>query len=481
MGDRKRICLITESPELIHGQRLVRGAAMQCAKYDYDLIVVSSTVYLNLNIEKYEIGEKKIYDLVNFHLFDGVILDSLQLQQDSPETAESIFRRLEKRDGGTVVCIGGSNDHGYQTLESQNDELLREMCRHMVELHGKRKICILTGPKGNKEAERRLKVFKASLSQFGIQVPKEWIAHGDFWYSGGAKLADRIADGEIAMPEAVICASDHMALGLMDRLAERGIRVPDDIAVIGFEATVAAAINSIPLTSAESNYSKAAADAVDCIRRGIDPGKELLPYEPDYPHMVSLGRSCGCTPDFVQYTRNLKANLYRVDRNYEVDYSKGRIDIGLLMENYVMERFTAAKDPVQCFQKIYDNLYLLMPFQDFYLCLREDWLEQPMTFSDPFPERMMVALAGTSTNGPDHCLPEQIELFDTDQMLPRMHDEKVPPSLYYFSALHFEDNTFGYAAIRKNLSDHEHFLNLVYRNYLRFVNNSLEMVRAKNR
>ena len=480
MSERKRICLITESPELMHGKRLIKGAALQCRKYGYDLVVVSSMVYLQLYFEKYGIGEKKIYDLTNYSLFDGVILDTLRMQGNSPETMEKIRGRLAGFDPGAVICIGGEGYADYKTLDSQNDELLREMCRHMVELHGKRKICILTGPQGTIEAESRLKVFLDELSKYGIRVPKEWIIYGDFWYTGGEALADSIADGTIPMPEAVVCASDHMALGLIERLAERGIRVPEDLTVIGFEATTVAAINNTPVTSAESNFAKTAADAVDLIRRVIEPGAELLPYKPDFQHMLNIGRSCGCTPNFKQYVRNLRDSLYQVDRNYVADYAKNRIDIGLLMENYVMEQFASAQDAAQCFRKIYDNLYLLMPFRDFYLCLREDWLEKPMMYEDSFPERMKLALAGTSSGGMSFFLPEQAVTFETDKMIPRMHDPEVEPSLYYFAAIHFEDNTFGYAVLRKNLGDQEHFLNLVYRNFLRFINISLEMVRAKN-
>ena len=84
----------------------------------------------------------------------------------------------------------------------------------MTAYHGKRKLCVLTGPNGTPVAENRLAIFLDEIKQHGITVPEEHIRHGDFWYSSGEQLAEDIADGRISMPEAVICASDHMALGL---------------------------------------------------------------------------------------------------------------------------------------------------------------------------------------------------------------------------------------------------------------------------
>ena len=82
------------------------------------------------------------------------------------------------------------------------------------------------------------------------------------------------------MPEAFICASDHMALGLIERLKRRGIRVPEDVIVIGFEATEEAMMNRTTLTSFRSNDTKTAADGVDCLRTLMEPNAEISPYIP---------------------------------------------------------------------------------------------------------------------------------------------------------------------------------------------------------
>jgi diguanylate cyclase (GGDEF)-like protein len=83
-------------------------------------------------------------------------------------------------------------------------------------------------------------------------------------------------------------------------------------------------------------------------------------------------------------------------------------------------------------------------------------------------------------SGPTFCCDERSILFDTDKMLPQMLINDEPPSVFYFAPVHFADKTFGYSVLQRDLSESRK-LNLVYRNWLRLVNNSLEMMRAKNR
>ena len=118
-----------------------------------------------------------------------------------------------------------------------------------MEVHHCRDIYFLTGHKGHPTSLDRLGGFLDVLSENAHKPEGEYIFYGDFWYSGGTALADRIISGEIHKPDAIICASDHMAIGLANRLADNGFRIPEDIVITGFDATQEAAINDISITS----------------------------------------------------------------------------------------------------------------------------------------------------------------------------------------------------------------------------------------
>ncbi len=474
---RKNICLLTVVPETKHGQRMIQGAARQCVKYGYNLSVFSPLVDSALYVKKYYLGEKKIFDIINYSYFDGIILDMPAIIAEH-ELDKYILDRIESMEHGPLVCVG-SKYEGYVSFKSTNRFIFEEMCRHMVLVHGKKKICLLTGQKDNEVAEFRLQFMKEELQRLGVTVPDEYIRYGNFWYTSGEILADDIIAGKIPTPEAVICASDHMGLGLIERLRKNGIRVPEDVAVIGFEGTTEAAVNEIPLTSYCSNYAKAAADAVDYIAECIEPGVNIDPMIPDFDHMLHLGRSCGCNPDTSLLFSGIRDVLYFSKRNYnDVELIRNGSDIGLLMENYVLEQFTDAETPQKLIDTIFENVYNVLPYRDYYLCLREDWLTALP--EDPLPEKMRMVLHG-STLGSERnfCHEWDSFLFNAKDMLPDL-SEDAEPSLFYFSPIHFFEKFFGYSVLRRNLDD-RHPLNLVYRNWLRFINNALEMVCTRNR
>ena len=178
---------------------------------------------------------------------------------------DRIYAELKADPEIPAVCIGIPY-RDLDVTENGNEEQLRVLCRHAINVHGCKDICVLTGSKDNHEAETRLDIMLDEIGRHGLAVTDEHKIYGDFWYTGGIKLAHDIIEGKISRPDAVIAASDHMALGFIEEYTQLGGKIPDDICVLGFEATPEAALDDISLTSIESNFAKCAADAVDKIR-----------------------------------------------------------------------------------------------------------------------------------------------------------------------------------------------------------------------
>ncbi len=476
----KNICLITVAPEASHPQMIARGFFTQCEKYGYNAVQFASMINLSFHYTRYKNGEENIYQLVNFGLFDGVVLDTVGLTGDeNHELVEDICQRIKGQTTAPVICTGIALDD-FDTVDNSNEQQIRQICRHAIEVHGCRKLCILTGFKGNHESEQRLSIILDEAERHGLTVDDEHIIYGDFWYTSGVKLAHDILDGRISKPDALIAVSDHMALGFIEEYTKLGGKVPEDICVVSFDATPEGMLDEVSLTSIESNYAKCAADAVDRIRSIIEPGEEIIPYEPDIWSMLHLGMSCGCPPDIHRTMDSLRHSIYFTARNYNADLFKDNIDIGLLMENYIPEQLTGAKDPEQCLELIHNMTYILSPFEKFFLCLCDDWLDTSADLVKGYPEKMRMALIRSNIDDSDFSSSRESYLFDTSLMLPQLFGESEEPSAFYFSAVHFSNDTLGYAVLQRKLSDYRQF-NLVYRNWLRFVNTSLEMARSKNR
>lgn len=112
-----------------------------------------------------------------------------------------------------------------------------------------------------------------------------------------------------------------MAIALIEELVENGIRVPEDICVLGFEATQEGALGKTTLTSIESNFAKVGADAVYRIRAVIEPDKELDPYIPDVKKLSYLcctkaSRLFRCRPgtDVLTQTDKCKKGTEKLPR-----------------------------------------------------------------------------------------------------------------------------------------------------------------------
>ncbi|WP_294478200.1 GGDEF domain-containing protein [uncultured Ruminococcus sp.] len=479
MSERKNICFLTAVPESIHANRLASGIFEQCEKYGYNVVVFSAMISPDFFFREYADGEMAIYELPDFSRFDGIVIDVISLVlQNRTKYVEKICHRIKEQTDAPLVGVGIPIDD-ITMVRSDNDLMFRELCRHAVNVHGCKEICLLTGQKGNTEAESRLAVMLDELANLGLQVKDEHIIYGDFWYFSGQKLADDILSGKISMPDAVIAASDHMALGLIEKLSANDVRVPEDIRVLGFEATHEALLNKISLTTIESNFAKCAADAVDIIRSKIEPDKEVIPFKPDLTHMLHLGKSCGCKPDFEKTLDMVKSSMYFVSKNYSTALFSDNIDIGMLMESYIPEKLTASQTPDECISNLYDAAYILAPYENIYLCMCEDWLDMDMNCKKGYTERIKLVMRRSKECRGDYCSNTDAETFSRKEMLPGMFENSDVPYVYYFSPMHFGDNTLGYNVLQRKLTDKEK-INLVYRNWLRFANNALEMVRSKH-
>lgn len=475
---RKNICFITARPEKSHGKRMLDGIFTQCRKYGYNVTVVSSLTHLQNFAKTFSTGEQNIYNLIDYSCFDAVILDTIALTEDySGAVMRKISNRIQKDCHVPVVALIVPY-RNFHCIGNCNEPILREMCRHVIEVHNKKDICILTGHKGHSEAESRLAVFLDEIQKHGLSVSDEHIIYGDFWYDSGIKLGEDLLDGTVSMPEAVICASDHMALGLIEKLTLGGVKIPEDLIVIGYEGTDEAALSKITLTTYESNEKQSAADAVDYIRKQLEPDAEIDPFINDINNNLHCGMSCGCEPDTERSTNKFHDALYITIRNYSSADFTENVDIGQLMESYVFEKLTSSGTPKRCIDNIYENTNLIEPFTNFYLCLLDNWLDIDSELITGYPEKMRLVLASSNNGEMSFHDDSQSFLFDTSKMIPRMHEDCDVPYVFYFSAIHFNEKTLGYAVLQREL-DCERYVNLVYRNWLRFVNNSLEMVRTK--
>lgn len=474
---RKRIGLFVAYPELTHVRRVMEGIMMQCKKYDYDLCVFSSSVHFSFKYARYVQGEANIFKLANFDLLDGVIIDSIAMTGDKYDTSLidklNTYKDLPK-------CTLELPAEGLDLIQNDDEEALREQARHVIEVHNCKKICILTGHKGNNIAEMRLSVYLDEIRKHGLDVLPEHIVYGDFYYFSGDALAKKIISGEIEKPDAVICASDTMAIALIDRLHKANIKVPDDICVVSFDSSDEGAINITTIASAEPSDREMGAKAVDHLRKQIDPGAIIIPFKVSASAKFHPASSCGCHLNSAYVMKRFRNSVYISSYNMADEEIVDDVSLGTFMEGYVLEGFTASRSSDECIRNIYDYSDLLRPYNNFYLCLKENWQDMDDEIYEGYPEKMQVVMVRSRVGEEDFCGGPDVVSFDTKIMLPKLEEKRDKASVFYFSPVHFDGALLGFAVLQRELCDHP-VINLIYRNWLRYVNNALEMSRSKER
>ncbi|MBO4883515.1 MAG: hypothetical protein J5570_08440, partial [Lachnospiraceae bacterium] len=149
MERRKRIGLFVSFPEMTYVRRVIEGVMEQCEKYDYDLCVFASSVHVSFPHENYLRGETNIFNLANFGRLDGVIIDGSTITGDEDNrTFRNIADRLSQYKD-IPKCILELPMEGFKLIGNNDEEALRDTVRHVVDVHGRKKICILTGLEGN--------------------------------------------------------------------------------------------------------------------------------------------------------------------------------------------------------------------------------------------------------------------------------------------------------------------------------------------
>jgi DNA-binding LacI/PurR family transcriptional regulator len=141
--------------------------------------------------------------------------------------------------------ITGQEDLPYVGFDNRGG--VKKAIEHLVKL-GHERIGIINGRMTTTNALERFQSFQECLAEHKLEFHNEWVADGDFEEEGGYKAALKILSA-VRRPSAILCASDLMAMGAIRALKERGVSVPEDISIVGFDHMEEAAYHEPALTT----------------------------------------------------------------------------------------------------------------------------------------------------------------------------------------------------------------------------------------
>jgi LacI family transcriptional regulator len=202
------------------------------------------------------------------------------------EDLELMARRLP------VVMIAGPREiDRMDHVEVANTDGMRELVTHLVTDHGARRLAFVGGPADSPDANARFRGYQQALSGAGFPVPDEPTTRADFTQAGGRAATRRLLD--LPLPKALVFANDQMAVGALDVLERRGIRVPEDVAVVGFDGIPLGRVVRPALTTVTQPMRRLGETAVELlVDRLTDPTRD--PRSVLLPVTQTRRTSCGC-------------------------------------------------------------------------------------------------------------------------------------------------------------------------------------------
>ena len=194
-----------------------------------------------------------------------------------------------------VVTLAGTPTEASVNICGDNDRGMFELARHLVAGHGYRGLGYLAGHLDSPDSIARADAARRVAARHGAEFFEGPDWSGEYTAAGGAAVIHRLLDSGGALPRAIACANDQSALGAMYALRERGLRVPEDVAVTGFDDVPVARHLTPSLTTVRQPIRRLGADAFELLHAmiaGARPERRqvVLPVE------LALRASCGC-PD----------------------------------------------------------------------------------------------------------------------------------------------------------------------------------------
>lgn len=388
----------------------------------------------------HDTGEFNIFSLPDFTEYDGAILLTNTVAYQPVIT--DILDRIK---AAGIPAVSVDNDiPSFYHIGIDNRTAMRKITEHMIKVHGVRTINYVSGPADNPESADRLAGFMDVLSENGIQIEDERIFYGDFRAPTGRTAIEKMLSSKLPMPQALICANDVMAASAINRLADAGYKVPDDIAVTGFDNTYSSHNYQVELTSVDRPLGNSGKLACKMLLNHFQALSQQRSIMLDmFPRFTE---SCGCHDnmkvDLLEYRDLNYRNYMKFEKAQSYMAVFNKLSCELLGCNTFEEYINVLK-----------SLVSEIDPEEFYFCVCEGWDQGP---SDGSPENAGGNEDEIPTKYTENVTVEvaykqgqflEPTVMRTKDVIPHSAENRAPGKMYYIIPLHFGVRCLGYMAL----------------------------------
>jgi len=230
-GGSSRIALIYTGKQVPWLEEVLYSAFNATASHGAELVLRESSSFARKALEKLALGVAR-------NGVQGLLL--------LPPCAEQLAGRplLSKFNLAAIATAGALPD--MHTVRIDNRTATATLTEFLVRL-GHRRIAFIGGPRLHSDSRERRSGYEQAMQQASLQVRQELIADGEFTVESGRRAAAQLLDLP-NRPTAIVASNDEMAAGALWMAQDRGLRIPDDLSIVGFDDTPRATSTWPPLT-----------------------------------------------------------------------------------------------------------------------------------------------------------------------------------------------------------------------------------------
>lgn len=433
-GKRKTIGVFLCKAYSLFDNAVYQTLEEEAKKLDLDIIVFTTVGYFSSQNE-YDAQERGMFAFAPIEQLDGIIVapDTYEIEGFRDQLHEELSRRAKC----PVVSIRHYGEE-FDCVYTDQYQAFRPLLQHLLDHHGLKRISFLAGYKGHPDSELRLQVYREEMAAHDLPVnEKKQITYGNMWLNCGPKAYEDLFSDPENRPQAVICANDYMAVGMMMTLRGKGLRVPEDVIVTGFDNVPSISLTEPTLTTVEQDFREMTRTAVEELDRQIrgkkhtekKAGNKKIPMG----GKLILGESCGCG-----YRGDDYYALISEERSKQVN-ALGNREVGM---TYFTIEMNACDDLNDLHRVLVDKKDDTPAVRDFYLCLFEKGKDDKgaPVFAEEVTDT--ACLVHLMKDRQDHGMP--MISFDRHQLLPDMA-EQAEPQVLFMMLLHQRENAYGYS------------------------------------
>jgi len=290
---RKTIGVFTSQVGRVWGQDFMNGISQAAQAHDLNLVIFVGGQPSALITPGEFTASYGLYDLAKPGRIDGLVMAADVAHGVKPKDLKTFYEHY----ASLPVVVNTIEIENATNLLADNIGGMRNLVRHLVEVHGYKKLAFIRGIKDQVDSNQRFHAYSEELKAHNIKVDPKLSVDGDFSVQAGRNAVRVLFDERKLKPDAIVAANDRMAFGAMEALQQRGIRVPADVAVTGFDDVREAQSLGVPLTTVHQSFFDMGTKAVETLVTLMEGDNS--PLQVNIPTELVVRWSCGCLPESV--------------------------------------------------------------------------------------------------------------------------------------------------------------------------------------